>query len=291
MTGPIPTRMSRRASGGRPRSLRLRWRGLRGGRRWGPRLKGREGQDRGRGAPCRSISARILKTRRGGSGWCDPLRLLRTLYLIILYFYHESFHVCYLLDVCVCFLSSLRSQGDYMSTWIARHGVGCPKKRQSMLTLRSSPLLPFFRHAHRLPILSSGPQRLRNPPVARHLHHLRTSPSSVCGPFRAFSLSTRVGYASSKPPSAPTEEKPEVSNKLDASDIAKDDGGTLHENIYTIPNLLTVSRILACPILGYAILHDNFYLSTSLLVYASLSDWVCSSSSPRSLAEDSVTLP
>ncbi|EIN03864.1 hypothetical protein PUNSTDRAFT_77504 [Punctularia strigosozonata HHB-11173 SS5] len=47
----------------------------------------------------------------------------------------------------------------------------------------------------------------------------------------------------------------------------------IRENIYTWPNLLTTSRILACPVLGWAILHDSFYLSTSLLVYASLSDW------------------
>ncbi|KAH7922632.1 hypothetical protein BV22DRAFT_1070143 [Leucogyrophana mollusca] len=47
---------------------------------------------------------------------------------------------------------------------------------------------------------------------------------------------------------------------------------TIRENIYTIPNLLTVSRILACPVLGWAILHDDFYLATGLLVYAGLSD-------------------
>ncbi|KAI5996755.1 CDP-alcohol phosphatidyltransferase-domain-containing protein [Pisolithus marmoratus] len=44
--------------------------------------------------------------------------------------------------------------------------------------------------------------------------------------------------------------------------------------IYTVPNLLTVSRILACPVLGWSILQDNFYLATGLLVYAGLSDLV-----------------
>ena len=48
----------------------------------------------------------------------------------------------------------------------------------------------------------------------------------------------------------------------------------VRENIYTIPNLLTVSRILACPVLGWSILHDDFYLATGLLVYAGLSDLV-----------------
>jgi cardiolipin synthase len=48
----------------------------------------------------------------------------------------------------------------------------------------------------------------------------------------------------------------------------------LRENVYTIPNLLTVSRILSCPVLGWSILHDDFYLATGLLVYAGLSDLV-----------------
>ncbi|KAI5826466.1 hypothetical protein K523DRAFT_322881 [Schizophyllum commune Tattone D] len=49
---------------------------------------------------------------------------------------------------------------------------------------------------------------------------------------------------------------------------------TPKENIYTIPNLLTVSRIVACPFLGYAILHGNFHVATGLLVYAGLTDLV-----------------
>ncbi|PCH36288.1 hypothetical protein WOLCODRAFT_140319 [Wolfiporia cocos MD-104 SS10] len=48
----------------------------------------------------------------------------------------------------------------------------------------------------------------------------------------------------------------------------------LHENIYTIPNFLTVSRIVACPVLGWAIVHDNFEFATALLVYAGLTDTV-----------------
>ncbi|KAH9852626.1 CDP-alcohol phosphatidyltransferase-domain-containing protein [Lenzites betulinus] len=48
----------------------------------------------------------------------------------------------------------------------------------------------------------------------------------------------------------------------------------IKENIYTLPNLLTLSRIAACPVLGWAIVHDEFYLATGLLVYAGLTDWV-----------------
>ncbi|KAI0766965.1 CDP-alcohol phosphatidyltransferase-domain-containing protein [Trametes elegans] len=46
------------------------------------------------------------------------------------------------------------------------------------------------------------------------------------------------------------------------------------ENIYTLPNLLTLSRIVACPVLGWSIVHDEFYLATGLLVYAGLTDLV-----------------
>jgi hypothetical protein len=48
----------------------------------------------------------------------------------------------------------------------------------------------------------------------------------------------------------------------------------IKENIYTLPNLLTLSRIVSCPILGWSILDGNYYLSTGLLVYAGFTDWV-----------------
>ncbi|KAF8075139.1 CDP-alcohol phosphatidyltransferase-domain-containing protein [Lyophyllum atratum] len=46
----------------------------------------------------------------------------------------------------------------------------------------------------------------------------------------------------------------------------------MRENIYTLPNALTVSRIIACPILGWSILQGDFHLATGLLVYAGLTD-------------------
>jgi hypothetical protein len=56
---------------------------------------------------------------------------------------------------------------------------------------------------------------------------------------------------------------------------------TIRENIYTIPNMLTVSRIISCPFLGYFIVNGKFVAATSLLFYAGVSDWVgciCSTS-------------
>lgn len=48
----------------------------------------------------------------------------------------------------------------------------------------------------------------------------------------------------------------------------------LRENVCTIPNLLTVSRIIACPVLGWSILNGDYHLATGLLVYAGLTDLV-----------------
>jgi len=45
-----------------------------------------------------------------------------------------------------------------------------------------------------------------------------------------------------------------------------------HENIYTIPNILTVSRIIATPMIAYLILHQMPYLATGLLLCAGLTD-------------------
>lgn len=56
---------------------------------------------------------------------------------------------------------------------------------------------------------------------------------------------------------------------------------TTRENIYTIPNALTLSRILACPFIGWSILSGDFFLATGILVYAGVSDWVTISSIHR----------
>jgi hypothetical protein len=56
---------------------------------------------------------------------------------------------------------------------------------------------------------------------------------------------------------------------------------TRRENIYTLPNLLTTSRIIACPILGWSIIQGNFPLATGLLLYAGISDLVRLSFSTR----------
>ncbi|TFK29614.1 hypothetical protein FA15DRAFT_609621 [Coprinopsis marcescibilis] len=70
-----------------------------------------------------------------------------------------------------------------------------------------------------------------------------------------FSTSTRRGQQNSDGEPTPNSTKP-----------------ALRENIYTIPNILTASRIVACPVLGWAILDGNYAVATGLLVYAGFTD-------------------
>nr|XP_036584886.1 cdp-diacylglycerol-glycerol-3-phosphate 3-phosphatidyltransferase [Colletotrichum truncatum]KAF6794536.1 cdp-diacylglycerol-glycerol-3-phosphate 3-phosphatidyltransferase [Colletotrichum truncatum] len=47
---------------------------------------------------------------------------------------------------------------------------------------------------------------------------------------------------------------------------------SLHEDIYTIPNLLTLSRLVAAPFVGYFILHDQHAWALGLFAYAGITD-------------------
>lgn len=48
----------------------------------------------------------------------------------------------------------------------------------------------------------------------------------------------------------------------------------LKENIYTIPNLLTTTRIITAPIICYALLHSQPVLAFTLFAYSSITDLV-----------------
>ncbi|KAI9660300.1 MAG: hypothetical protein M1829_006502 [Trizodia sp. TS-e1964] len=49
---------------------------------------------------------------------------------------------------------------------------------------------------------------------------------------------------------------------------------TPHENIYTIPNILTLSRLAAAPVVGYLVLHDQHAWALGLFAYAGITDLV-----------------
>lgn len=51
-------------------------------------------------------------------------------------------------------------------------------------------------------------------------------------------------------------------------------GLTPHENIYNLPNFLTVTRLVAAPATAYLILHDQHALALGLFAYAGITDLI-----------------
>lgn len=49
---------------------------------------------------------------------------------------------------------------------------------------------------------------------------------------------------------------------------------TPRENIYNIPNLLTVSRLIAAPVTAYLLVNDHFKWALALFAYAGVTDLV-----------------
>ena len=47
-----------------------------------------------------------------------------------------------------------------------------------------------------------------------------------------------------------------------------------HENIYNVPNFLTLTRLIAAPVVGYLILHDQHVWAAGLFAYAGITDLV-----------------
>ncbi|PLW31380.1 hypothetical protein PCANC_17733 [Puccinia coronata f. sp. avenae] len=64
-----------------------------------------------------------------------------------------------------------------------------------------------------------------------------------------------------------------IDRELSRRSIANQSSGTKRENIYTIPNLLTSTRIILCPLISYTIIHDHHLISGTLLFYCAISDW------------------
>ncbi|KAL6937742.1 hypothetical protein ACO0RG_004264 [Hanseniaspora osmophila] len=46
------------------------------------------------------------------------------------------------------------------------------------------------------------------------------------------------------------------------------------DTLFTIPNMLTMSRIAATPFIGYFVLHENYMLAGSLFVYSCITDFL-----------------
>lgn len=48
----------------------------------------------------------------------------------------------------------------------------------------------------------------------------------------------------------------------------------VHENIYTVPNILTFSRLIAAPLVGYLLVHHHHAAALSLFAYAGITDLI-----------------
>jgi len=49
---------------------------------------------------------------------------------------------------------------------------------------------------------------------------------------------------------------------------------TPHENIYNLPNFLTVTRLIAAPVTAYLVLHDYHRAALGLFAYAGITDLI-----------------
>lgn len=65
----------------------------------------------------------------------------------------------------------------------------------------------------------------------------------------------------STPPTSP----PSASSASSTQDV-------IHEDIYTIPNALTMTRLIAAPAIGYLVLHDQHAWAAGLFAYAGITD-------------------
>lgn len=49
---------------------------------------------------------------------------------------------------------------------------------------------------------------------------------------------------------------------------------TPHENIYNVPNFLTATRLVAAPVVGYLVLHEQHKWALALFAYAGVTDLI-----------------
>lgn len=49
---------------------------------------------------------------------------------------------------------------------------------------------------------------------------------------------------------------------------------TKHENIYTVPNFLTFTRLVSAPVIGYFVVHGQTTLALSLFAYSCVTDYI-----------------
>ncbi|WWD17667.1 hypothetical protein CI109_102108 [Kwoniella shandongensis] len=130
--------------------------------------------------------------------------------------------------------------------------------------------------------------RLRSRDVARQLSTLTgpTPRSTSCWqgsirPFvtpRASNHLAKRYFTPERPNAEPSPATPKPLTKesatTTATSAATEEEVELHESPYTIPNALTLLRLLACPVLGYTIVQGDYAWATGILFASGLTDWL-----------------
>ncbi|KAF2490511.1 hypothetical protein BU16DRAFT_530997 [Lophium mytilinum] len=83
--------------------------------------------------------------------------------------------------------------------------------------------------------------------------------------------------ASGKPsstPSLPSSPKARLTPKALRQNIASRLSALPRENIYNVPNILTFSRLVATPVIGYLVVHNQHAWAVGLFAYAGITDLV-----------------
>ncbi|KAJ5660831.1 cardiolipin synthase (CMP-forming) [Penicillium longicatenatum] len=116
-------------------------------------------------------------------------------------------------------------------------------------------------------INSSSPGQLSTRPL---------QPRSCLVSAPRISLLGNRRWTSSKPTGEPQEPQSEDSKPTTAAKrlLSKLPMGKSHENIYTVPNILTFTRLVAAPVVGYLLVHDYHAAALSLFAYAGITDLV-----------------
>ncbi|KAL5629371.1 hypothetical protein BROUX41_001978 [Berkeleyomyces rouxiae] len=123
--------------------------------------------------------------------------------------------------------------------------------------------------ARRASNLSLGGRRLLLPHAQGTSLLARHVPGSTAEawPARRFSLGAAFCDKSQTQPAEPPHAAPTAGPAA-----AKPAAVEVHEDIYTLPNMLTFSRLLAAPAIGYLILHDHHAWAAGLFAYAGITD-------------------
>ncbi|KAJ5674749.1 uncharacterized protein N7477_004683 [Penicillium maclennaniae] len=84
-------------------------------------------------------------------------------------------------------------------------------------------------------------------------------------------------WSTSKGPEDPKESHESGSKTLSSATkriLSKIPLQSSHENIYTVPNILTFSRLVAAPVVGYLLVHNYHAAALSLFAYAGITDLI-----------------